>query len=280
MDVSIIIVTRNRPKLLGQSLQSCAHIKKLNYEIIVIDQVADPEVADVCEVYGANYYHKETTSLSVARNYGIEFSQGHWVLFLDDDAIISAAGIEFLSTQLKYFENSIICANVKCIEDTSENFIPRHKKLNTSVLTFYQIIQMLSCGLLVPKNIIRKHMFDEMLGVGATYGSGEETDLLIRISKEEKIIFHEDWIVLHPREAQNKPYIKLFKRYYSYGKGTGAVIAKHLSSYTSWNLVFYFIIPIIRCLINVILLNPKQSNKVIALFIGRVTGFLLYNFKT
>ena len=276
MDLSIIIVTRNRPNLLGRALKSCVQITKIKYEIIVIDQVEDPEVADACEVYNANYYHKETTSLSVSRNFGIELAKGHWLLFLDDDAILSTAGIKFLTSQLNYFENSIICANVRCIEDINESFIPRHKNLNTSILNFNLIVQMLSCGLLVPKDIIKKHKFDVMFGVGATYGSGEETDLLIRMSKLNKIIFHEDWIVLHPREQQITPYSKLFKRYYSYGKGTGAVIAKHLSLYTSSTLFFYFGVPIIRCLVNAILIKPKQSNKIIAMFLGRVTGFIQY----
>ena len=121
-DLSILIVTRNRVKELRVALQSCLFLTGLRAEVIVIDQMGHEDVKQVCDLYNAKYYHVDTNSLSVARNYGISISAGSWLLFLDDDAQLSSLGAAFLKSRLLTYDEQVICANVKCVEDERRNF--------------------------------------------------------------------------------------------------------------------------------------------------------------
>ena len=75
------------------------------------------------------------------------------------------------------------------------------------------ITHMLSCGLIVRKNLLIGNGFDEQFGVGAPYGSSEETDLLIRLSKFTNITFQKEWKILHPCEQTGATRKNLFKKF-------------------------------------------------------------------
>lgn len=275
-ELSIIIVTRDRHKQLESALISCSHIVKLKKEIIVIDQLDDIEVKMICSRYESKYFFCNTNSLSVARNFGLNQSSGEYVMFLDDDAVLSPKGVEFLNKKLKYFRDVVICANIKCLENSKFNFIKGHAKIKTGILRSSQITKMLSCGMLMPRTSVNKTCFDERFGVGSQFGAGEETDLLIRMSKRHEIVFIKEWEVLHPCNHLNLTYLLLFKKFFSYGQGIGALIAKHNNYYTFSEKFYYALGQTYPLIIGLLTLRFKISLKAIAIILGRLIGFIQF----
>ena len=89
-DISIIIPTYNRPIELKKMLESLPDKIK---EIIVVDQSDIP--INIKSTNTIKYYHRETPSITRARNFGVSKSKGKIICFLDDDVVLGD----------KYFES-------------------------------------------------------------------------------------------------------------------------------------------------------------------------------
>ncbi len=98
MDISVIIPTRNRAKLLSQMLTSLACQKlsgQVRYEVIVVDNGstdATPQMAlDAKACFDTFVYHVEhTPGLHAARHAGLRLARGEICVFCDDDIVPSA----------------------------------------------------------------------------------------------------------------------------------------------------------------------------------------------
>ena len=83
MIASIIINTRNRPKLLlKRSLPSVLNQTFKDYEIIVVDDASEKDYGSLPVRYIKN---KERIGLYVSRNVGVDHAKGEYIVFLDDD---------------------------------------------------------------------------------------------------------------------------------------------------------------------------------------------------
>lgn len=99
-NVSVIIPTFNRPVFLAEAVRSILDQTCHALEIIIIDNDSDSEYGDELSRIGKSHDSINLVRLSsnkgpgYARNIGISKSKGDWVLFLDDDDILSPYFIE------------------------------------------------------------------------------------------------------------------------------------------------------------------------------------------
>lgn len=107
INYSIIIPHKNIPELLQRCLDSIP-IRK-DVQVIVVDDNSDPNVVDFEEFPGLNtpnvevYFTKEGKGAGYARNIGLKYVKGKWVLFADaDDTFVE----NFLSALDKYVKSS------------------------------------------------------------------------------------------------------------------------------------------------------------------------------
>lgn len=95
--VSIIIPTYNRAHLIGETLDSVLAQTYANWECIVVDDGSTDRTSNLMEAYCANdsrfqYHHRPKDRLpggNAARNYGVELSNGRFLIFLDSDDLLS-----------------------------------------------------------------------------------------------------------------------------------------------------------------------------------------------
>jgi GT2 family glycosyltransferase len=90
---SIVIPTRNRLPYLEVALASIAPAaERAGAEVVVIDDAgASPQARELAASFGARYEpHPRPLGLNVARNTGVERSDGELVVFVDDDIRASA----------------------------------------------------------------------------------------------------------------------------------------------------------------------------------------------
>ena len=90
--ISIIIPVYNGEKFLSDCLNSCLEqdIPEDNYEIICIDDGSEDNSMIILDNYSKKHnnircYSQVNSGVSAARNYGIDRSQGKYILFLDAD---------------------------------------------------------------------------------------------------------------------------------------------------------------------------------------------------
>lgn len=95
MDVkfSIIVPVYNRPAEVADLCDSLLRQTAHNFELILVEDgstVPCREEAEAAKTRGLNvkYFYKDNEGRSPARNYGIDRSEGGWLIFFDSDCVI------------------------------------------------------------------------------------------------------------------------------------------------------------------------------------------------
>src|SRR5918995_1163359 len=88
--VTVVVPTRNRPRLLQRTLQSILAQQALaDLEVIVVDDGSwpngAPEPATDARVRVVR--HQTRAGVAAARNRGIALARGRWIAFCDDDDV-------------------------------------------------------------------------------------------------------------------------------------------------------------------------------------------------
>lgn len=269
MYFSLIVATLNRTKELESLFNSLIKQDYLQFEVIVIDQNAHNLVNEICLSYtnkiNIKYFKVEFKGLSKARNYGLNFASGSIIAFPDDDCVYSN---DVLSRAANLFKNSTI--NV--LTGDTIDLITGKKYLKTfninTVINYSNVFKSaISYTIFIRYKLISDIYFDENLGVGAKFGSAEETDLIIKLLKLKYIGYYTpDILVYHPF-SRNSDLV----RNYNYALGFGALHRKH---FDLLNIKLHYINFVIISILKIILFkNPKLNFKILQ---AKIVGFIDY----
>jgi len=81
MNISAIVIVKNGQDLIGDCLDSLAFCD----EIIVVDGGSQDKTAEIAEKKKAKVFKHEMQDFSESRNFGLEKTEGNWVLYVDVD---------------------------------------------------------------------------------------------------------------------------------------------------------------------------------------------------
>ena len=116
MDISIIIVNYNTPKLLEDCLRSIKSSKiKSKYEIVVVDNGSQKESVEIIKQLNRQklidkvILNKDNLGFSKANNKGVMVSRGKYKLLLNSDTIVKKDSIDEL---INFAENTKNCGVV------------------------------------------------------------------------------------------------------------------------------------------------------------------------
>jgi glycosyltransferase involved in cell wall biosynthesis len=93
LSVSAVICTHNRAGYLTKAIHSLVHqsMPRDKYEIIIVDNCSSDDTKEVVQQFreqaNIRYVYESTLGLSYARNAGWRNAKGHYIAYLDDDAI-------------------------------------------------------------------------------------------------------------------------------------------------------------------------------------------------
>lgn len=201
---SIILATLNRSKEIEACLQSLENQIERDFEIIIVDQSEDDKTKRIAEKFGdlnIEYYNVPFRGLSKARNYGIKRTKGNYICLIDDDAVYSENYLLEAKKAIHKHGEIVVSGKILSLEDRTTPFVKYDSKVNDKALKVKSIIKFCpSAALVIPTNTVSKiGDFNERLGVGNDYASGEETDYLLRIYDCGcRIYFCENMIAYHP----------------------------------------------------------------------------------
>ena len=231
--LSVLLCTLNRPELIKSSISSFLAQTYNKFEIVVIDQSADDRTAESCSAFQdprIKYHHVDFTGLSKARNYGLKYCSGEYICLGDDDAVYdkdylrNAAGF-LKGKSCKY----ILCGRLKYIDKENTDCYDYDRCEDGQILRQNDLMRIeQSPALILPaKRLTKIGGFDEDFGVGAKYGSGEESDAVLRLLHEgAEARYISGMIVYHGKhdEIADPDPDKLYKYYV----GLGALLKKHI----------------------------------------------------
>lgn len=184
--VSIIVRTKDRPKLLRRALQSIAAQTYRPIEVVLVnDGGCDLDAAEMETILGdisLNYIRLEkNTGRAHAGNVGIENAKGEYIGFLDDDDIYYPNAIESLKNAITINNGKIVYGKVICrnYEDfDSPNFTSEYTigtPFDQGRLVFENFIPINS--ILIPR-----HFLNSAGHLDSSFEIYEDWDMMLRLS--------------------------------------------------------------------------------------------------
>lgn len=273
--LSLIIATRGRNIEIESLFISLKNQTYQSFEVILVDQNNDNRLDSIVAGYNDSLLIKHIKSssvgLSLNRNIGIQYANGRIICFPDDDC--SFLDSSFFSEIMEKFAShpylDFISTNTK--DYTTGGSIlktPNYAKFIDNLNVFQCCISFT----LFIKIKNRSHIFfDEQLGVGARFGSAEESDLVYSLlSLGYKGRFIHDIYVHHPEKKDSLS----FNKGYNYGLGLGALYKKNIFYRKAYFQIPFLLNVLLRPLGAALILKRPSFN--IGTFIGRITGFISY----
>jgi glycosyltransferase involved in cell wall biosynthesis len=263
---------------LGRSREIELFLEKLNaqtyraFELIIVDQNQDNRVFDIYSRYNISfpikYFRSDKIGLSINRNIGLANCDGDIVAFPDDDCEYPENTLENVFTFFNKNDNfSFYTCNTK--DKNQDAAIFNGPEFDTPVTLKNFMHTAISFTIFVRSEAVKAFRFDEQLGVGAGYGSGEESDMLLFLLKNKKQgLYHAGSYIYHPFKCLDSG------RALYYGRGYGALHKKAMVSYRLYSIFFYFLCVLLKETFKIIF-YPYSPLR-IATMKGRLYGFTHY----
>jgi glycosyltransferase involved in cell wall biosynthesis len=235
---SLIVATLNRSDELLILLSSLANQVMRDFELIVVDQNADDQLAQVLDEWASQTNDKQremkvsvkhlrcSPGVSQARNLGILYSRGEILAFPDDDSWYQADTLETVDAWFKSHDEYGILS-VGCRDERGRVSTNSWWQTECDINWINMFRTTATCCYFIRRRAeLATARFDETLGPGAgtIYGCGEDTDFIITLMKQGiRGRFCSHIYVGHPRRDGFVDAVRARR----YGGGFGRVLAKH-----------------------------------------------------
>ncbi len=281
MRFSLIMATLGRFDEIRIFLDSIDLQNYTDFELIIVDQNEENILGDIILPYKKKFYINhiriKEKGLSLARNAGIKYAKGDIIAFPDDDCIYSLGILDFVN---KFFiENKNVDFLTFRLRDKETGDDANLRWYNRDVeITSKNIFRtVISPSIFIRVKNINDVFFDENLGVGRRYGSGEESDMVLELLyRGYKGMFLNNFIIYHPNKKDS------INKIYSYGLGYGATLKKHVKLRRGNNLIFDYLIidSVIKPIFGMVINIAKFNNEGFILYKermrSRIKGYLEY----
>ncbi|WP_164491642.1 glycosyltransferase [Staphylospora marina] len=196
MKTSIIIPVHNRWNLTSRCINSIRRCTPEPFELIIVDNGSTDETAESLKQRSEVRYIRNETNLGFPKacNQGIEAASGEYVLFLNNDTVVTPGWLRRLQSVFDNHEDAGLAGPVSnyCSgyfqqipvpyrdpETELDAFAEEHARVNQGLVR--EVYRLAGFCLLTKRTVLEKAGgFDERFGIG-TY---EDDDLCLRVTKE------------------------------------------------------------------------------------------------
>lgn len=227
---SLIVATLGeRPFDLWALLRSLTSQATFIKEVIIVDQHSDPNhipallnpFIDVLPIV----HTRSKRGLSRARNHGLSLVTGDLVAFPDDDCMYPDGLLEWVAD---WFESNLEYDILAVGANDSEGLMSGNRWFQQSceIKPINAFRTTFSSSLFLLSEVARSSRFDEQLGLGSgtPFGSGEETDYVLRLLRTRaRGRFDRTHHIVHPRRDMLSDNTSSH-RALAYGVGMGHVL--------------------------------------------------------
>ena len=276
MKFSLVLATIDRVSELDRFLKSLDNQTYRDFELILVDQNTDGRLDALVETYCSHYsliHIYSALGLARSRNAGLQRISGDVVAFPDDDCWYPG---ELLGRGAALMQNHPDWDGVTGIARSEEGGLSRyHWDGEPGPVTKWNVWKRgVSISIFLRRRVVEViGNFDERLGLGAgtPWGSGEETDYLLRaIEMKMEIMYQPNLVVHHEDSCLGYKAGDVIKGKL-YGGGMGFIMRKH--HYPIDWVVIELGRPLIIALASSITNQWERSKYFIVVFVGRIIGY-------
>ncbi len=279
MKFSLIVPTINRTEQLARLMDSLDRQDYRDFEVIVVDQNVDSRLDGILAPFRDRYrilhVRISTRGAARARNQGLREITGDIVAFPDDDCWYPDG---LLGTVARHFRDNPDCDGLcgKTVDETgadsanrwnSEPVVLNRRNIwNSSIAaaTFFRRAVVDRVG-----------EFDESLGVGSgtKWGSGEETDYIVRaLDLRFRFEYDPALLVHHPQVASGYDEQSM-QRALSYARGFGYVLRKQ--RFSIWSILYFLIRPLGGAVLSLATGRFRKMKYHLLVLGGRLSGLAM-----
>lgn len=264
---SLILATVDRTEEVDRFLTSLEAQTHRDFELIVVDQNPEGMLEPLLEPHRNNFpiihlKRPDNRGVSKARNAGLQRAQGEVVTFPDDDCWYPSGLLELVDNFLdEHPDVDGVSGQMGEAPDQMGQETRRSGGSGHFLSSSLEVAHVPGPWSLFLRRPVTEKVggFDETLGPGAgtPWGSGEDTDYYLRVSKAGfNLFYHPDMVVYHPVATQYYADGSDLGRSYRYGAGRTRVWKRHRLP------LWYFIYEVARSFAGVILsLMQARGNK-------------------
>jgi GT2 family glycosyltransferase len=234
--ISVIIASRNRPRLLEDTVESVLGGTQVPDEIVIVDQsdAPHPRLSALtpdrpCTV---RYFWSKTVGVSHSRNSAIRAAHGEIIACIDDDMMVDAEWLAVIrGTLVAAGPRTVVTGRVlPAAPEVPGGFVPA-VRLSTASATYQGrvMVDPVAGGHMAAyrRALLEIGGFDERLGPGTSFRAAEDNDLGFRLLEAgyctmfvpEAVVYHRAW----------RRHTAYFSLRWTYGVGQGAFYAKFLA---------------------------------------------------
>jgi glycosyltransferase involved in cell wall biosynthesis len=206
--VSVIIPCYNHSHFLKQAIESVLQQTYRKVEIVVVDDGSEDATAAVCHAYGdrVKYVRVERVGLPAARNIGIQFSKGDFIVFLDADDFLYESALELNLYYFNYFGNVAFVSGAHVRMNDQGIYLPTKNTEAKSENNYPSLLQGNYIGM-EGTVMYRRELFFHF-HFNTSLQACEDYDLNLRIARIFPVFSHAEIIAVYRIHAGNMSHNK------------------------------------------------------------------------
>ena len=272
--ISIIIPTIGRSTQLDALLNSITCSTYKHYEIIVVDQnqtgIADDAILTYKDILPIQHMKVKFTGAARARNHGLQYANGQYLFFPDDDSELFPETLELFVRFLKSAGADVLFG--KCVDRTLADSVGVFSKSSGYLSLKHYEGMFIESTMFIKKETFSEFLFDESLGIGAFYGSDEGFDLVLRMLYEKVVIFYSpDVKIYHPKKVTHHSDTAEIQRAFSYRCGYAHLCVKH----KLYKKYFTRLLQVVLYIPYTVVFAPQKTRYYLSEVLGLLTGMIV-----
>jgi len=242
LPTSLIIASRNRPKLLNDAIDSILNGNELPKEIVIVDQsdTLHPSLAEIKNARGCEicYQWSRSVGISLARNIAFRMARYDYLVLTDDDVTVTPNWLSELIQALERAGPKCVISGRVLISETSDNDFAPSLITDEHPAVYQGRIwkdALWTNNMAMHRSTVGEiGFFDERLGPGSAFPSAEDNDYGFRLLEAGyRIQYWPSAFLYHRSWRSKKEYLPLR---WKYGLGRGGFYAKHFTLRDLYNV--------------------------------------------
>ncbi len=241
LSITVVISTRNRGRLIEDTLRSLLALDYPSMEVLVIDQSTNHVTRETVRQFGndprVRLHSTNTVGLAAGRNLGASLSHTEIVAYTDDDCVVTRGWLEAFDAEFRNPAVAGVYGRLLPYEGQGHNSGPRQR---TGTEVYKPTLDRIEYTQLVPpwyvghggnmafrrSVLMEMGAFDPLLGAGGVLCSGEDADITYRLLAAGRrvvysaaaLVYHKEWKDWSSRRSMER----------AYGIGAGAMLMKYV----------------------------------------------------
>jgi amino acid adenylation domain-containing protein len=204
--VSVIIPAYNSAKFVAEAIESAIDQTYPDVEVIVVDDGSTDETKAICDRYPTvKYIYQPNQGVSIARNNGMNASQGAYLVFLDsDDRLLQNAvevGVNCLNTHPE--AGFVFGSHLFKAINPDGSYTTRKLFDESTAIASYQTILAAQHQIQCAAVLFRRTAIESVGGFDPSLARMEDLNLFLRIAREFSINFHQQIVCEYRYHGSN-----------------------------------------------------------------------------